>query len=382
MNRTKNNIRPYIYILSIALTIFQVTLSAQTNTQTENQAAHKKPTRFALFAGIAGGYMNSSAPDLGFSTNLDGFVTHGLLGGSIYTSQATIDLGVGFLMSNISGDRNPTSTRPQVISAEVQTRSGFFHISPRYRFGEERFEIGPYADVLFGGSDPFAKGFATKTDAFPVLLGLKGLYNIPLDAMALRIGAQLGTDLTLSQRQLFYVMGVLELSLPLNTEPSSQPQNVQPVTPPPTVEKVVVKEFFNFAFEDEIIEFDFDTANLTERSKQFILTIGRFLVDQADKWETLRIEGHTDLRGAEEYNLDLSRRRAETVKNYLAEAGVPHDRMDAKGFGKSHPIDFNDTEAAHQLNRRVEISFAGVMNPKLFRYELNKIKMQNKAGVR
>ena len=73
----------------------------------------------------------------------------------------------------------------------------------------------------------------------------------------------------------------------------------------------------------------------------------------------LYIEGHTDQRGSEEYNQTLSERRADVVKAYLTNRGVPGERMEEKWFGKTHPInDCNEmtcTEAMHQLNRRTEL---------------------------
>ncbi len=69
----------------------------------------------------------------------------------------------------------------------------------------------------------------------------------------------------------------------------------------------------------------------------------------------IRIEGHTDSAGSEEYNLHLSQRRAEAVKQLLVSKVVYPDRMTAIGFGESRPKAGNDTLYGQQLNRRVEI---------------------------
>jgi outer membrane protein OmpA-like peptidoglycan-associated protein len=71
------------------------------------------------------------------------------------------------------------------------------------------------------------------------------------------------------------------------------------------------------------------------------------------------VTGHTDSKGAEEYNQKLSERRAESVKNALAGVGVNPSRINTIGYGKSKPIADNSTEAGRQMNRRVEI----VINP-------------------
>jgi len=75
--------------------------------------------------------------------------------------------------------------------------------------------------------------------------------------------------------------------------------------------------------------------------------------------ETLiRVEGHTDSVGTDEYNMDLSYRRANSVRNLLVQRGVNINRIQTVGFGESMPVATNATEAGRQLNRRVEIKIA------------------------
>lgn len=70
----------------------------------------------------------------------------------------------------------------------------------------------------------------------------------------------------------------------------------------------------------------------------------------------VRIDGHTCSRGSDNYNLNLSIRRANAVRNYLIDMGVSADRLTVKGFGESQPILPNDSEANMSRNRRVEIT--------------------------
>ena len=75
--------------------------------------------------------------------------------------------------------------------------------------------------------------------------------------------------------------------------------------------------------------------------------------------ETLiRVEGHTDSVGSEEYNMDLSFRRANSVRDLLVQRGVNISRIQTVGFGETMPVATNATEAGRQLNRRVEIKVA------------------------
>lgn len=72
----------------------------------------------------------------------------------------------------------------------------------------------------------------------------------------------------------------------------------------------------------------------------------------------IRVEGHTDSIGSEDYNYDLSERRAGNVRNLLVQRGVDIFRVEVIGYGESMPVANNQTEAGRQMNRRVEIKVA------------------------
>lgn len=76
---------------------------------------------------------------------------------------------------------------------------------------------------------------------------------------------------------------------------------------------------------------------------------------QANPERAVTIEGHTDSVGSEELNSELSRRRANAVKDYLVGRGIAGSRLDASGKGEGSPVASNDTATGRQQNRRVEI---------------------------
>ena len=100
---------------------------------------------------------------------------------------------------------------------------------------------------------------------------------------------------------------------------------------------------------------NFDTAK--DRLKQGSEKVLIEIVELMKNYPELRIEiqGHTDNVGLANYNLDLSNKRADTVKDYLLLFGVEKKRMIAKGYGLSKPIVSNDTEEGRAKNRRVEL---------------------------
>ena len=73
----------------------------------------------------------------------------------------------------------------------------------------------------------------------------------------------------------------------------------------------------------------------------------------------LEVEGHTDSVGSDDYNQQLSEKRAEAVRSYLVQQGIPDSAIVARGLGKSSPVATNDTPEGRQQNRRVEMVISG-----------------------
>ena len=73
----------------------------------------------------------------------------------------------------------------------------------------------------------------------------------------------------------------------------------------------------------------------------------------------LEVEGHTDSIGSDEYNQQLSERRAGSVRDYLVQQGISQQAIEAHGYGKTEPIASNDTPEGRQQNRRVELVLSG-----------------------
>jgi outer membrane protein OmpA-like peptidoglycan-associated protein len=98
-----------------------------------------------------------------------------------------------------------------------------------------------------------------------------------------------------------------------------------------------------------------DSAQLLQASQPAIAGIAATLKAHPD-W-VVTIEGHTDSTGSDEHNLDLSRRRAAALKEELiSKYAIPAARLQTAGFGRTRPVDTNDTMDGRAHNRRVEIS--------------------------
>lgn len=101
------------------------------------------------------------------------------------------------------------------------------------------------------------------------------------------------------------------------------------------------------------IGFGFDSAAITPDSEPMLDALTNGLKD--DPAAEIVVVGHTSSEGAEDYNRDLSRRRAEAVVEALVERGIDASRLTARGSGEDRPIADNATEVGRSLNRRVEV---------------------------
>lgn len=125
--------------------------------------------------------------------------------------------------------------------------------------------------------------------------------------------------------------------------PAPAPAYVAPEPPPAVPPKLVLYG----------VNFDFDKSTLRPED---IVIIDRD-VASLDNWGNVNIEvaGHTDSRGSDEYNIKLSQRRAEAVRDYLIDKGIASGRLSARGYGESQPIASNATDEGRFQNRRVEL---------------------------
>lgn len=101
------------------------------------------------------------------------------------------------------------------------------------------------------------------------------------------------------------------------------------------------------------VTFPFDSAELRPEARSNLREVARTLANNPKT--TIEVTGHTDSQGPEDYNVDLSLRRAQSVVDYMVSQGVSPQRIEAFGAGESQPIASNETEEGRAMNRRVEL---------------------------
>ncbi len=142
--------------------------------------------------------------------------------------------------------------------------------------------------------------------------------------------------------------GIEEEVAEVEPEPVAEvEETVVAEAPAPNPGKIDTQQFSEEAL------FDTDSAQLTSAGEAAMNGLFGALAEYKGITD-VSVTGHTDSRGAEEYNQALSERRAQTVAGVIA-AQYPDVRIDVQGMGETSPVASNDTAEGRQLNRRVEV---------------------------
>ncbi len=105
------------------------------------------------------------------------------------------------------------------------------------------------------------------------------------------------------------------------------------------------------------VNFKFNSAELNPLAYPILNQAAEELM--SDSYPHVQVDGYTDAIGPAAYNMTLSERRAQSVRQYLIARGVPEDRLATEGFGKTHFIATNKTRVGRYENRRVELHVTG-----------------------
>ena len=130
-----------------------------------------------------------------------------------------------------------------------------------------------------------------------------------------------------------------------------QAQEIKTEVPNATVERV--GEGINVTFDAGVL-FGFDKSNLSAVAQDNIKQLAVILNKYPDTY--VRVEGHTDDKGTDEYNMGLSERRTKSVMAFLQAQGIASSRIQGFWYGESQPKVANDTDANRAINRRCEFS--------------------------
>ncbi len=334
-------------------------------------------TRFSLFGGAGLGY--SWLTD-NVDSNKKGLNAEGRITGALYSPKIAFDLGLGWLYSRLSGS-STSSLTGLTTDTTIITQAGFVDLSPRYRFANSHLELGLLGRVMFGTNTDF--GPVDTQSGAQVFIGPKATWAWLDEDIQYRLGLQLITDLTITDRQVWMPLLSFEIGIPLfksktvvrETETTRTEYVDKIVEKEKIVEKIVPSEAV-LVFDDEVVHFEIAKATLYPESRKFFAEVGRYLAGNQGLWKTLKVSGHTDATGNANDNLKLSKQRAGSVARVLVASGVPASKIKTAGYGETRPVDPGNTPVAYARNRRVEISFGEGANSKQLHDEINRIKLR------
>ena len=102
----------------------------------------------------------------------------------------------------------------------------------------------------------------------------------------------------------------------------------------------------------DTIHFDYDSAVVKPGEHSKVTAVADYL--KSNPSNAVKVEGHCDERGTDEYNRSLGERRAQAIREELVKAGVEAGKVDTVSFGRDRPVDTGHSDAAHRKNRRGE----------------------------
>ncbi len=150
-----------------------------------------------------------------------------------------------------------------------------------------------------------------------------------------------------------------------------QAKQIEQEIPGAEVERV--GEGINVTFDEASgVYFDTEKYNINEKSKETLNKLAAIFKEYPNT--NVLVEGHTDDRGSDSYNLTLSKNRAQAVTSYMVSSGLDKGRFDTKWYGEAQPKYDNNTTEGRAKNRRVELAI--VANEQL-KKEAEEATMQN-----
>lgn len=372
---------------------FSKSRAAPQQTKSIRTSADKtKPSGFGLdiFIGGDGAFISSSPLEPDESAK-QGSLYGGKSLISLVNKNLEIEAGGGYFKTLLKGDIDIVESDSndgglvRRDNTKISTDAGLIELSGRIRLnegtdGDAIWSIGPTASALIGTNASFGPD-SKKVYRTAVFAGAQLALTFGKKWKPRLVGSYI-TDVNLHERQIHIALLSLQIGYSLLTpltvikelRTQTTDETLRKVTVERTVERAVVKESVRLLLDSEVVNFETNKATLLKRSETFLNELGLILAQNPERWSFLTIEGHTDFRGQLEYNNKLSLERATSVRDALARAGVPANRIRALGYGPNRPIDPANNELAWARNRRVELNFEGVSEPKWLREVLQKLR--------
>jgi outer membrane protein OmpA-like peptidoglycan-associated protein len=325
---------------------------SEISSQWMNVSQNSEITPWRIFGGITTGLGKVIGQDYQSAPG-GGLIGVDLLG-SYEWSRWVADAGIGWMYSSVNGQ---DSLGREI---RIRTRSATAEFSPRYRLGQF-WQVGPAVEMLFGADTAFGPSVGNSVGS--AYAGLRVVYETASQSLPLRFLVQGLTDLNVPGRQVNLVTAGFQIGIPIRVarDGSSMPHHKTDVL------SVSHSAPIRLVLDPQKVFFGTNSSKLKEPIQEALGQIGDFLAKHPDQWGRVEVSGHADIRGSYQYNLKLSKKRAQSVQSALSASNQIKsqfsDRVKSEGFSYSKPEDPANNPKAWARNRRVEVVFYDVRDP-------------------
>ncbi|MEO5666454.1 MAG: OmpA family protein [Bdellovibrionota bacterium] len=310
---------------------------------------HADSPRFHLGAELGYQHLSTAVPDEVSKKGYEALMKAGALFGD---AEWELQTDLGFRYSFLSGSLDN-------VSHQIKFLSGWAEISPRYRFDKE-WSLGPQIDFGFG-TDMTHTEIPESGQSLLTMIGLSTRYAIADEPLSLTF--RITTDTNLKDQKLVVA------SLGLLWHFGSEGKAAVEAAPPPPPEEVtapraqveVTANYILLRIPEDVLLFETGMSHLEKHQKEYIGRLGSVLAQHSDRWKKIEVSGHTDYRGSDALNNELSEGRAKSVKNELLASGLQENQISWFGRGETQPLTTKKDEQSLAKNRRVEIKIDGVV---------------------
>lgn len=296
------------------------------------------------------------------SDNKDGFHSQVKLLATSYSDSNFFEIGVGYFFNEVKNN-----------SFSIQTKSAMMESNFSYRF-TNKFSMGIVANLYLGVDSSFSEFTYPESNEFLIGIGAEYIPDYERSKNKFRVNARVQKSLTIDDRDLYLATVGVSFSLPLFDPPQNK------IIP---TDKIIYKTKIMYlsknalrATLDANTGLYFESGSVKENLNmlRYIQRLAYFLKKYDSEWKTIEINGHTDNVGPVAFNIELSRKRADTVKSLLVREGVDAKRIITRGHGPNQLKVKGDDAEARKQNRRVEIDFLELKNPEQFKASLDVIE--------
>lgn len=303
-----------------------------------------KPQGLWPLLGVGLGVMDSNE-----QVRTGGVTNHVKVLGSYYFDNTpwVADAGIGL--------HNEFLTQKGKGSDSIQ--SLYTEFAARYQLSN-KWQLGAIWNTLVDNPDRYK----SNTNNLASFVGLQAMKEfVWSDQYLVRAGGRVMTDVGIGREMVDTVMAEVQVSFGNN---KSAPAFVEEKpAPQPIAPHLATRAVQTYVFEDPgPVHFETDSTKLVGSSQTYLRRLARALADNRHLFDRIEVVGHADQRGTDAYNRKLSTRRAQTISNTLATAGLNVQQLRAQGRGKSELLTRAMTPEALQKNRRVQLEFHGVKN--------------------